>query len=135
PDQDPGHDQGRRRHRPPVSARPDQDPGGRALHRVSPPPLLQHLHAGKVRRGRRWKRAGVKPMKKRWPGFLLFAVLLLAWELSSAWKLVDPISVPRVSAIVAAWFETLQDGQLLRQLLPSLWRIFAGFGLAVFIAV
>jgi ABC-type nitrate/sulfonate/bicarbonate transport system permease component len=74
-------------------------------------------------------------MKKRWPGFLLFAVLLLAWELSSAWKLVDPISVPRVSAIVAAWFETLQDGQLLRQLLPSLWRIFAGFGLAVFIAV
>ncbi len=74
-------------------------------------------------------------MKKRWPGFLLFAALLLAWELGSAWKLVDPVSVPRVSAIATAWLETLQNGQLLRQLLPSLWRIFAGFGLAVLVAV
>lgn len=74
-------------------------------------------------------------MRKRWPGFLLFAALLLAWELSSAWNLVDPVSVPRVSAIAAAWIETLQNGQLLRQLLPSLWRIFAGFGLAILVAV
>ncbi len=74
-------------------------------------------------------------MKKRWPGFLLFAALLLAWELGSAWNLVDPVSVPRVSAIATAWLETLQNGQLLRQLLPSLWRIFAGFGLAVLVAV
>jgi ABC-type nitrate/sulfonate/bicarbonate transport system permease component len=74
-------------------------------------------------------------MRKRWPGFALFALLLLAWELSSAWKLVDPVSVPRVSAIVVSWVDTLQNGQLLRQLLPSLWRIFAGFGLAVLVAV
>ena len=32
-------------------------------------------------------------MKKRWPGFLLFAALLLAWEVASAMKLLDPVSV------------------------------------------
>jgi NitT/TauT family transport system permease protein len=74
-------------------------------------------------------------MKRRWPGFLLFAALLLGWELSSALGLVDPVSVPRVSAILGSWLETLQNGQLLRQLLPSLGRIFAGFGLAVVVAV
>jgi ABC-type nitrate/sulfonate/bicarbonate transport system permease component len=70
-------------------------------------------------------------MKKRWPGFLLFAALLLAWELGSATKLLDPVSVPRVSVIAVAWVDSLRNGQLLNHLLPSLWRIFAGFGLAV----
>ena len=74
-------------------------------------------------------------MKKRWPGFLLFAAVLLAWELGSASKLFDPVSVPRVSVIVSAWIDSLRNGQLLNHLLPSLWRIFAGFGLAVVVAV
>ena len=74
-------------------------------------------------------------MKKRWPGFLLFALLLLIWEIGSAWKLVDPVSIPRVSLILAAWIDGLRNGQLLTQLMPSLWRIFSGFGLAVIIAV
>jgi ABC-type nitrate/sulfonate/bicarbonate transport system permease component len=74
-------------------------------------------------------------MKKRWPGFLLFAVLLLAWEAASAWKLVDPVSIPRVSLIFAAFVESLRNGQLLDALLPSLGRIFAGFGLAAVVAV
>jgi ABC-type nitrate/sulfonate/bicarbonate transport system permease component len=74
-------------------------------------------------------------MKKRWPGFLLFAALLVVWEVSSAWKLVDPVSIPRVSVIVSSWIDSLRSGQLLTQLLPSLWRIFAGFSLAVVVAV
>lgn len=76
-----------------------------------------------------------RAMKKRWPGFLLFAVLLAAWEVSSAWKLIDPVSVPRVSLIMASWIDTLRNGQMINALLPSLWRIFAGFGLAVLVAV
>ena len=64
-----------------------------------------------------------------------FAALLLAWELGSATKLLDPVSVPRVSVIAAAWVEAIRNGQLLNHLLPSLWRIFAGFGLAVVVAV
>lgn len=74
-------------------------------------------------------------MKKRWPGFLLFALLLMLWEVASARGLVDTVSVPRVSTIVVSWFDTLRNGQMLHALLPSLWRIFAGFGLAVLVAV
>lgn len=74
-------------------------------------------------------------MRKRWPGFLLFMLILLAWEATSAWDLVDSISVPRVSAILAAWIDSLTHGQLIAALLPSLGRIFAGFGLAVLVAV
>jgi ABC-type nitrate/sulfonate/bicarbonate transport system permease component len=74
-------------------------------------------------------------MKKRWPGILLFALLLLAWEIASALKLVDPVSIPRVSVILASWVDSLRNGQLLNALLPSLGRIFAGFGLAALVAV
>jgi ABC-type nitrate/sulfonate/bicarbonate transport system permease component len=74
-------------------------------------------------------------MKKRWPGFLLFALLLVGWELASAWRLVDPISVPRVSLILGSWIESLRNGQLLGALAPSLWRIGAGFVLAAVVAV
>jgi ABC-type nitrate/sulfonate/bicarbonate transport system permease component len=74
-------------------------------------------------------------MKKRWPGFLLFALLLLAWEMASAFKLVDPVSIPRVSVILASWIDSLRNGQLLNALLPSLGRIFAGFALATLVAV
>lgn len=74
-------------------------------------------------------------MKKRWPGFLLIALILLAWEASSYARLVDPVSLPRVSVIFASWGRTLANGELLRQLLPSLGRIFTGFGLAVIVAV
>jgi ABC-type nitrate/sulfonate/bicarbonate transport system permease component len=74
-------------------------------------------------------------MKKRWPGFLLFLALLLIWEISSAQQWVDPISVPRVSAIVISWFNSTVNGQLFHQLLPTLGRIGTGFVLAVVVAV
>lgn len=74
-------------------------------------------------------------MKKRWPGFLLFVLILVAWEAASAWDVVDSVSVPRVSDIVAAWIDSLAHGQLLAALGPSLGRIFAGFGLAAVVAV
>ena len=66
-------------------------------------------------------------MTKRWPGFLLITMLLVAWEFCSAVKLIDPVSFPRVSLIFVSWFKGLAGGGLLVQLLPSLGRIFAGF--------
>ena len=75
-------------------------------------------------------------MKKRWPGFLLIAVLLILWEIASANKWIDPITFPRVSVIATSWWTTIwTKGDLLRQLMPSLGRIFAGFGLAAIVAV
>jgi ABC-type nitrate/sulfonate/bicarbonate transport system permease component len=74
-------------------------------------------------------------MKRRWPGFLLFALILLVWQIASVRGLVDPVSVPPISAIAVSWFDTMRDGQMLDAMLPTLGRIGAGFGLAVLVAV
>jgi ABC-type nitrate/sulfonate/bicarbonate transport system permease component len=74
-------------------------------------------------------------VRKRWPGFVLFLLILVAWEYASANNLVDQVSVPRVSDIVTSWIASMKNGQLLAALVPSLGRIFSGFGLAVVVAV
>lgn len=74
-------------------------------------------------------------MIKRWPGFLVCGVILLAWEYASAVDLVDQVSIPRVSTIVSSWIAIVRNGQLFSALAPSLGRIIAGFGLAVVVAV
>ena len=74
-------------------------------------------------------------MIKRWPGLALFALILLLWEFASANNLVDQVSIPRVSAIVASWVAIVKNGQLAGALAPSLGRIFSGFGLAAIVAV
>ena len=48
---------------------------------------------------------------------------------------VDTVSVPRVSTIVASWWEALASGSLPAQLVPSLRRIAVGLGLALAIGV
>jgi ABC-type nitrate/sulfonate/bicarbonate transport system permease component len=74
-------------------------------------------------------------MSKRWPGFMLCLFILLAWEFASAYGLVDSVAIPRVSRIVGVWIAGVREGQLPTALAPSLARIFAGFGLAVVVAV
>jgi ABC-type nitrate/sulfonate/bicarbonate transport system permease component len=74
-------------------------------------------------------------MRKRWPGFVFFAGVLLTWQVLSATNLVDPVVLPRVSAIINALVNDFANGELPRQLLPTLWRVFAGFSLAALIAV
>lgn len=74
-------------------------------------------------------------MGKRVPGFILVAALLALWELGSAQQWVDPVSVPQVSAIFGSWFQSIVDGELFAQLLPTLRRIALGFGFAVAAAV
>lgn len=74
-------------------------------------------------------------MIRRWPGFVLIVVLLAAWEYASAMRLIDPVSMPRVSLIAAAWLKTIDGGPLLQAVVPTLGRIFAGFALAAVIAV
>ena len=74
-------------------------------------------------------------MAKRWPGFLLIVVILILWEIDSANRWIDPVSMPRVSVIAAALVKTLGGGPLLESFVPTLGRIGAGFGLAVMVAV
>jgi ABC-type nitrate/sulfonate/bicarbonate transport system permease component len=74
-------------------------------------------------------------MKQRWPGFLLIAVILVIWEISSYYRLVDPVSFPRVSLIFTRWIEILQSGVLIEEVVSSLGRIFTGFALAAIVAI
>lgn len=74
-------------------------------------------------------------MKKRWPGFLLIAVLLIAWEIASTNKWIDEVTFPAVSVIFRIWYENMISGTLIKELLPSLGRIFSGYFLAVLVAV
>jgi ABC-type nitrate/sulfonate/bicarbonate transport system permease component len=74
-------------------------------------------------------------MARRWPGFLLIAVILLLWEYASAQRWIDPVSMPRVSVIAASWLHNIGGGALLQSLAPTLSRIGAGFGLAALVAV
>lgn len=74
-------------------------------------------------------------MPKRLPGFVLIAVLLILWEILSANAWIDPVSFPRVSSILESWWNGIFGGAILEQILPSLWRIFAGFGIACLVAI
>jgi ABC-type nitrate/sulfonate/bicarbonate transport system permease component len=74
-------------------------------------------------------------MRTRLPGFALIALLLGLWEFVSAAGLVDNVSIPRVTTIFASWGEVIADGQLPRQLGPTLWRLLCGFFLATVVAV
>ena len=77
----------------------------------------------------------MKSVVSRWPGFLLVAVILVLWEVASATEFVDPISVPRVSVVLQAWWQAIVSGAMGVTLVPSLYRIAAGFGLAVLVGV
>ena len=74
-------------------------------------------------------------MLARWPGFVLIAVILAFWELASVYEVVDPLSLPPVSVVAQTWADHIFGGELMQQLLPTLFRIFLGFTIAVFIAI
>jgi ABC-type nitrate/sulfonate/bicarbonate transport system permease component len=74
-------------------------------------------------------------MRGRWIGFAFIVVLLLAWEIATATKLINTPSVPRVSQIFAAWYHAVASGELPRELWPSLYRLAIGYVLAVVVAV
>jgi len=75
-------------------------------------------------------------MTKRWPGFVLIAIILLAWQTASTLQWIDPLTLPPVSTIFTSWLKVMSaSGALLKQLMPSLGRISSGFVLAVLVAV
>jgi len=74
-------------------------------------------------------------VKARLPGFLLILFLLGAWELGSIERWIDPVDMPPVSTILLSLYHNIAGGPLLKQVLPSLGRIFAGFFLATGVAV
>ena len=59
------------------------------------------------------------------------AVVIVIWEMAARISGVSPLYLPRPTQIVVALIEMFRNGNLVYDLGWTLWRIFAGFGLAV----
>jgi NitT/TauT family transport system permease protein len=65
--------------------------------------------------------------------YLPLVLLALAWEAAARLELVSSTALPPLSDVIRAWIELLKDGDLVSNGLSSLYRAFAGLGLAVLI--
>jgi len=63
------------------------------------------------------------------------AVFLLAWHLATTTGAVSPVFLPSPAQIIAEARELLSSGELLKSVLVSSERVFAGFALAGLVAV
>lgn len=68
-------------------------------------------------------------------GVLPLVVVALLWELAPRSGLVDPVLLPPLSRTLAAGVALVRSGALLGHLWASLWRVGAGYLLAVAVAV
>jgi ABC-type nitrate/sulfonate/bicarbonate transport system permease component len=68
-------------------------------------------------------------------GVAFIALLLLLWEIAAANAIFPPMSFPRISAILATWWQLVISGELPAEVLPSLWRMFAGYFIGVALGV
>jgi len=73
--------------------------------------------------------------KTRWFGVAFIAILLALWELAAASGRLPSMSFPRMSAVLATWWELIISGELFGELGPSLWRMFAGYFIGVGLGV
>ncbi len=60
-------------------------------------------------------------------------LLALAWEVGARTGIVSTLALPPLSAVVSAWIELLEDGELIPNAAASLWRAGAGLTLAIVI--
>lgn len=62
-------------------------------------------------------------------GFIV--LILILWEIAAIAKVFPPLSFPAMSDILATWWQLLVSGELVQQVIPSLWRMFAGYFIGV----
>jgi ABC-type nitrate/sulfonate/bicarbonate transport system permease component len=75
------------------------------------------------------------PWKTRWLGVAFIVALLLVWELAAIYEVFPAMSFPRMSAIFSAWWQLALSGELITEVLPSLWRMFAGYFIGVILGI
>jgi ABC-type nitrate/sulfonate/bicarbonate transport system permease component len=71
----------------------------------------------------------------RWLGVVFIAALLVLWEIVAASGIMPAMSFPRMSAILDTWWRLMVSGELPGELLPSLWRMFAGYAVGVVLGI
>jgi len=74
-------------------------------------------------------------LRSRWIGVGFILVLLAAWEAASRLEVVPTLSFPPVTVILKTWTGLIASGELLRELLPSLARMFGGYFIGVALGV
>lgn len=73
--------------------------------------------------------------KSRLIGVLFIAALVALWELSATLEWISPMSWPRMSSVVVTLWELILSGELLKELVASLWRMFVGYFIGVGLGV
>jgi ABC-type nitrate/sulfonate/bicarbonate transport system ATPase subunit/ABC-type nitrate/sulfonate/bicarbonate transport system permease component len=73
--------------------------------------------------------------ESRWLGVAFIVALLVLREIAAATGMMPAMSFPRMSAILATWWDLIVSGELLGELVPSLWRMFAGYFIGVALGV
>jgi ABC-type nitrate/sulfonate/bicarbonate transport system permease component len=73
--------------------------------------------------------------RSRWLGVSFIAALLVLWEIVAASGVMPAMSFPRMSSILDTWWGLMVSGELPRELVPSLWRMFAGYVIGVVLGI
>ena len=68
-------------------------------------------------------------------GVAFIGLLLVLWEIAAVNAIFPPMSFPRISAILVTWWQLVISGELPSEVLPSLWRMFAGYFIGVALGV
>ncbi len=68
-------------------------------------------------------------------GVLMLLALLVIWDLTARFKIIDLLSWPPFLDIALRWVELAVNGEIAAALLISVWRVLVGYALAVAIAV
>ncbi|AFM39820.1 ABC-type nitrate/sulfonate/bicarbonate transport system, permease component [Desulfosporosinus acidiphilus SJ4] len=74
-------------------------------------------------------------LKRTYRGLLLPLVLILVWEILNYLGLVNAYLLPPPSGIIDRLFSLAHNGELLKNLSASLYRVGCGFGLAICLAL
>ena len=73
--------------------------------------------------------------RTRWLGVLFIVLLLVLWEIAASSGRLPALSFPPMSEILATWERITVSGELPGEVLPSLWRMFAGYFIGVSLGV
>ncbi len=65
--------------------------------------------------------------------YLPLVLLALFWEALARFNIVDSLALPPLSKVAVAWVDLMRDGELVNNGAVSLYRVYAGLGLAIVI--
>jgi ABC-type nitrate/sulfonate/bicarbonate transport system permease component len=85
----------------------------------------------------REKEAGIihRFLGSRLSGVVLLLIVLVSWDLSARYKVIDLISWPPFFDVALHWFVLIFSGVIPMELLTSLRRLLIGYGLAIGLGV